>query len=54
MNVCLPLAPGNQTATELWELVNVAGEAHNFHMHQTKIHRAAEWRAIGRRWGADG
>jgi FtsP/CotA-like multicopper oxidase with cupredoxin domain len=37
INVCLPLAPGNQTATELWELVNTAGEAHNFHMHQTKF-----------------
>jgi FtsP/CotA-like multicopper oxidase with cupredoxin domain len=37
INVCLPLGPGNQTATELWELVNVAGEAHNFHMHQTKF-----------------
>jgi hypothetical protein len=37
INVCLPLAAGNQTATELWELVNVAGEAHNFHMHQTKF-----------------
>ena len=37
INVCLPLAPGNQTATEMWELVNVAGEAHNFHMHQTKF-----------------
>ncbi len=37
INVCLPLAPGNQTTTEVWELVNVAGEAHNFHMHQTKF-----------------
>jgi FtsP/CotA-like multicopper oxidase with cupredoxin domain len=37
INVCLPLAAGNQTATELWELVNVAGEAHNFHIHQTKF-----------------
>ncbi|WP_162601199.1 multicopper oxidase domain-containing protein [Occallatibacter savannae] len=37
INVCLPLAPGNQTATELWELVNVAAEAHNFHIHQTKF-----------------
>ena len=37
INVCLPLAPGNQTATEKWELVNVAAEAHNFHMHQTKF-----------------
>jgi FtsP/CotA-like multicopper oxidase with cupredoxin domain len=37
INVCLPLAPGNQTTTELWELVNVAPEAHNFHIHQTKF-----------------
>jgi len=37
INVCLPLAAGNQTTTELWELVNVAGEAHNFHIHQTKF-----------------
>lgn len=37
INVCLPLAAGNQTATEVWELVNVAAEAHNFHMHQTKF-----------------
>jgi len=37
INVCLPLAPENQTATELWELVNVAAEAHNFHIHQTKF-----------------
>ncbi|HXS77233.1 MAG TPA: multicopper oxidase domain-containing protein [Terracidiphilus sp.] len=37
INVCLPLAPGNQTVTELWELVNVASEAHNFHIHQTKF-----------------
>jgi len=37
INVCLPLAPGNQTATEVWELVNTASEAHNFHMHQTKF-----------------
>lgn len=37
VNVCLPLGAGNQTATELWELVNVAPEAHNFHIHQTKF-----------------
>jgi FtsP/CotA-like multicopper oxidase with cupredoxin domain len=36
--VCLPLAPGNQPVTEEWELVNVAGEAHNFHIHQTKFY----------------
>lgn len=38
VNVCLPLAPGNKTATETWELVNVSGEDHNFHIHQTKFH----------------
>jgi L-ascorbate oxidase len=37
INVCLPLAAGNQTATEHWELINVASEAHNFHIHQTKF-----------------
>jgi FtsP/CotA-like multicopper oxidase with cupredoxin domain len=38
INVCLPLALGNQPVTEEWELVNVAGEAHNFHIHQTKFY----------------
>ncbi len=38
INVCLPLAPGNTPVTEDWELVNTAGEAHNFHMHQTKFY----------------
>jgi hypothetical protein len=37
VNVCLPLAPDNATTTEEWELVNVAAEAHNFHMHQTRF-----------------
>jgi L-ascorbate oxidase len=32
--VCLPLAPGNLPATERWELVNLSGSDHNFHMHQ--------------------
>lgn len=38
ISVCLPLAPGNKPVTEEWELVNVSGEAHNFHMHQTKFY----------------
>ena len=38
VNVCLPLGPGNTPVTEEWELVNTAGEAHNFHMHQTKFY----------------
>jgi L-ascorbate oxidase len=37
VNVCLPMAPGNSPVTEEWELVNLAGEAHNFHIHQTKF-----------------
>lgn len=37
VTVCLSLAPGNRPVTETWELVNVAGEDHNFHIHQTKF-----------------
>ncbi len=37
IDVCLPLAAGNNTVNEAWELVNVAGEDHNFHIHQTKF-----------------
>lgn len=36
--ICLPLGPGNTPVTETWELVNVSGEAHNFHIHQTKFY----------------
>lgn len=35
--VCLPLAPGDQPVNETWELVNVSGEDHNFHIHQTRF-----------------
>ena len=35
--VCLPLGPGNTKVAETWELVNLAGEDHNFHIHQTKF-----------------
>ena len=37
-SICLPLGPGDTPVTETWELVNVAGEAHNFHIHQTKFY----------------
>jgi L-ascorbate oxidase len=33
--ICLPLAAGNSPATETWELVNLSGSDHNFHVHQT-------------------
>jgi FtsP/CotA-like multicopper oxidase with cupredoxin domain len=35
--VCLPLGPGQTPVHETWELVNLATENHNFHMHQTKF-----------------
>jgi FtsP/CotA-like multicopper oxidase with cupredoxin domain len=35
--VCLPLKPGNAITKEIWELVNLAGEDHNFHIHQTRF-----------------
>lgn len=38
ISVCVPLSPGNKPVTEEWELVNVSGEAHNFHMHQAKFY----------------
>jgi hypothetical protein len=41
IDVCLPLGKGNATVTERWELVNVAGEDHNFHIHQTKFYVSA-------------
>jgi L-ascorbate oxidase len=42
VSVCLPLGAGNTPVTEEWELVNVAGELHNFHMHQTKFYVYSE------------
>jgi FtsP/CotA-like multicopper oxidase with cupredoxin domain len=35
--VCLPLGPGGSPVHEIWELVNLATEIHNFHIHQTKF-----------------
>lgn len=42
INVCLPLGPRNTPVTEEWELVNLAAEAHNFHIHQTKFYVLAQ------------
>jgi L-ascorbate oxidase len=36
-NICLPLGARNTPVTEEWELVNLSGEAHNFHIHQTEF-----------------
>jgi FtsP/CotA-like multicopper oxidase with cupredoxin domain len=35
--VCVTLSPGNKPTYERWQLINLAGEDHNFHMHQTKF-----------------
>ena len=35
--ICLPLGPGQKPVHETWELVNLATENHNFHIHQTKF-----------------
>jgi len=35
--ICLPLGPGQMPVRETWELVNLATENHNFHVHQTKF-----------------
>ncbi len=35
--VCLTLGPDNKPVPETWELVNLSGETHNFHIHQTKF-----------------
>ena len=32
--VCLPLSRGNLPAVERWELINLSGSDHNFHVHQ--------------------
>lgn len=35
--ICLPLGVGGSTVHETWEVVNLAAETHNFHIHQTKF-----------------
>jgi FtsP/CotA-like multicopper oxidase with cupredoxin domain len=45
--ICLTLGPGNSPANERWELVNLASEDHNFHMHQTKFSLLTEDEVAG-------
>ncbi len=35
--VCVQLGQNNRPVAEIWEIVNLAPEAHNFHMHQSKF-----------------
>lgn len=41
--VCVPLGSGNTPVRERWEIVNLTGEDHNFHIHQTKFRVLAKW-----------
>ena len=36
-SICIPLADGNKPVSERWEIINLTGEDHNFHIHQTKF-----------------
>ena len=44
--VCVPL-PGGNAAYEVWELVNLTPEDHNFHIHQTRFYLLAGGTAPG-------
>lgn len=35
--ICLPLGPGQTPVRETWELINLATELHNYHIHQTRF-----------------
>jgi L-ascorbate oxidase len=35
--ICLPLGHRGTTVHEVWELINLSTETHNFHIHQTKF-----------------
>jgi FtsP/CotA-like multicopper oxidase with cupredoxin domain len=35
--ICVTLGPNGAPRTERWQIVNLAGEDHNFHIHQTKF-----------------
>ncbi len=35
--ICVPLGQANGPTHERWEIINLAGEDHNFHMHQLKF-----------------
>ncbi len=45
--VCLPLGSGNTPVYEHWELINLTGEDHNFHIHQTKFRVLTKGEVVG-------
>ena len=44
--VCVPLGSGGAAVTERWELVNIIGQDHNFHVHQAHVSVVSE-QAVG-------
>jgi FtsP/CotA-like multicopper oxidase with cupredoxin domain len=42
--VCVQLARDNNRVTEVWVLVNLAREDHNFHIHQTRFSVLSAWK----------
>jgi FtsP/CotA-like multicopper oxidase with cupredoxin domain len=36
-SICVPLGPWQTPVHEIWEIINLATENHNFHIHQTKF-----------------
>ncbi len=46
-SICLPLAGGNAPVYEHWQVVNLTGEDHNFHIHQTKFRVLAKGEIAG-------
>ncbi len=40
--ICLPLGPLQTPVYETWEIINLATELHNFHIHQTKFAHVSE------------
>ena len=45
--ICIPRASGQMPVTESWELINLATENHNFHIHQTKFRAVDPGAATG-------
>ena len=42
VSICLPLGAGDKPVNEVWELVNLTAEDHNFHIHQIHFRLIAD------------
>jgi len=45
--LCVPLGPGNQPTTERWQLINITGMDHNFHVHQAHFQVVSQAEVAG-------